>query len=276
VLTLPDELDPCEFLLERGAEAFGALIENARDALDHAFHTQTDGIDLRRDVHAATEALEQLIATIARAPRLGAHTETEDRLRQEKFLQRLAFEFQLPEERLRERLVELRRKTASRPASTATKTNEPAERLLLDSYERELFSLLLQASGIGEQVFDAVTHDDLSSPGAKTLYSKCLELHAEDQVADFQRLLLEFDDVQVKTLLVELDAQAQALGSAEIDARLADVLAGFRRRRNERARHAQTAALKGNQLQEDEALSILLQIQEQERNRQGISGPTEG
>jgi DNA primase len=276
VLTLPDELDPCEFLLERGGQAFGELIDAARDALDHAFHTQTDGIDLRRDLHAASEALEQLIATIARAPRLGAHTETEDRLRQEKFLQRLAFEFQLPEEQLRQRLVELRRKTSSRPAASVAKTSQPPARLQLDPYEQELFALVLQASHISQQVFDAVTHGDLTTPGAKTLYEKCLELHAHGQAADFQRLLLEFDDVQVKTLLVELDAQAQALGSAEIDSRLADVLASFRRRREQHTRRTHTAALKTNQLQEDEALRILLQIQQQERNRQGISGPTEG
>jgi DNA primase len=276
VLTLPDELDPCDFLLQRGGEAFAELIDNARDALDHAFHAQTDGIDLQRDLHAATEALEELIATIARAPRLGAHTETEDRLRQEKFLQRLAFEFQLPEEQLRVRLVELRRKTGSRPVLASAKAAEPPPRLQLDPYEQELFALVLQASQVSEQVFDAVSRDDLATPAAKTLYSKCLELHALGESADFQRLLLEFDDLQVKTLLVELDAQAHALGSAEIDTRLADILASFRRRRDDHARRAHTAALKTNQLQEDEALSILLQIQQQERNRQGISGPTEG
>jgi DNA primase len=275
VLTLPDELDPCEFLLERGGEAFGELIDVARDALDHAFHSQTEGIDLRRDVHAAAEALEQLVATIARAPRLGAHTETEDRLRQEKFLQRLAFEFQVPEEQLRERLVELRRKSSARPASSRA-APAPPERLTLDPFEQELFALVLQAGDVATRIFDAVTADDMSSAAAKMLYDKCLQLHASREIPDFNRLLLEFDDLQVKTLLVELDARAQALGSAEIDVRFTDLLTGFDRRRQQRGRQAQTAALKTQQLQEDEALSILLQIQQQERNRQGISGPTEG
>jgi DNA primase len=276
VLTLPDELDPCDFLLERGGDAFGALVEQARDALDHAFHTQTEGIDLRRDIHAATESLEQLISTIARAPRLGAHTETEDRLRQEKFLQRLAFEFELPEEQLRERLAELRRKSGNVRTPSRANSPSPLERLSLDPLERELFTLLLQFSSVCEQIATSVTADDLPSQAAKLLYEKCMHLHASGCNLDFDRLLLEFDDLQVKTLLVELDAQAQALGSAEIETRLADILNGFRRRRDAHALRSQTAALKTNQLEEDEALSILLRIQQQERNRQGISGPMEG
>jgi hypothetical protein len=148
--------------------------------------------------------------------------------------------------------------------------------LTLDSFEQELFGLVLQSAQVATRVFDAVTSDDLPSAAAKLLYGKCLQLHASGQSPDFDRLLLEFDDLQVKTLLVELDARAQALGSAEIDVRLTDLLAGFDRRRQQRGRQAQHAALRTNQLQEDEALSILLQIQQQERNRQGISGPTEG
>ncbi len=109
VLTLPEQLDPCEFLLTRGSEAFGALVDQAPDALTHAERDLTAGIDLTRDVHQASEALEQLLRIVAKGPRLVSNTTTDDRLREEKILQRLAFDFRMPEEQLRSRLSQLRR-----------------------------------------------------------------------------------------------------------------------------------------------------------------------
>ncbi len=114
VLTLPDQLDPCEFLLSRGADAFTALIDEAPDALTHAERDLTAGIDLTRDVHQASEALEQLLRIVAKGPRLSANTTTDDRLREEKILQRLAFDFHMPEEQLRSRLSQLRRTASPR------------------------------------------------------------------------------------------------------------------------------------------------------------------
>ena len=44
ILTLPDDLDPCDFLQERGAEAFADLLATGTvDALDHAFRRRPAG-----------------------------------------------------------------------------------------------------------------------------------------------------------------------------------------------------------------------------------------
>ncbi len=68
ILTLPDELDPCEFLQERGADAFRRLLETETvDALDHAIRTATGGIDLGHDIHGSSEALARLVAIVAKA-----------------------------------------------------------------------------------------------------------------------------------------------------------------------------------------------------------------
>ena len=44
-------------------------------------------------MHQASEALEQLLRIVAKGPRLGDNTTTDDRLREEEILQRLAFDF---------------------------------------------------------------------------------------------------------------------------------------------------------------------------------------
>ena len=113
IVTLPSGMDPCDYLLEHGAAALAERIDNeAVDAPDHAFHYHTRGIDLARDVHAASEALERLLSLFARSPRLTADTPGELRLREQKVLQRIAADFRLPEEEVRRRLSELRRKGA--------------------------------------------------------------------------------------------------------------------------------------------------------------------
>jgi len=111
IVTLPSGMDPCDFLQEHGADALAERMEReAVDALDHAFQVHTRGVDLDRDVHAASEALERILALFSRAPRLTAGTPGELRLREQKALQRVAAAFRLPEEEIRRRLSELRRR----------------------------------------------------------------------------------------------------------------------------------------------------------------------
>ena len=112
VLTLPDEADPADYLLAHGADAFRELTESASDALAHAFHRGDRGDRSASRRACVSAALEQLVATIAKAPRLRADTQVEDRLREEKFLQRLAADFRVPEGQVRELMTQMRRKTA--------------------------------------------------------------------------------------------------------------------------------------------------------------------
>ena len=277
VLTLPDDLDPCEFLLQRGAPAFGDLVENSIDALEHAFRAKTVGIDLQKDIHESSQALEQLLATIAKAPRLRGDTTTEDRLREEKFLQRLALDFRVSEDEVRTRLTQLRRKPAAtrqQPIAAPQPATATAEKI--DPYERELLELLLRFPQAIERASQSVQPEDFGFAPARAIYERCQELALRQVTADFARLLLEFDDPVVKTLLVELEEHARLKGQIELEETLQDVLTGFLRRQQQPLRRAQTLALRQHQLQEDEELAILLEIEQQERSRQGISGPMDG
>src|SRR4029079_14762972 len=65
ILTLPEELDPAEFMEERGGKAFRELLTGAIDALEHKIRTAIRGIALARDTHRANLALEDILKTIA-------------------------------------------------------------------------------------------------------------------------------------------------------------------------------------------------------------------
>jgi DNA primase len=282
VLTLPDDADPADYLLTHGADAFRQLTESASDALEHAFHTATEGIDLQADLHAATAALEQLVATIAKAPRLRADTQVEDRLREEKFLQRLAVDFRVPEGQVRELMTQLRRKTATRrenPAPTASVREK------IEPLERELLEIVLQQPQLIERFANVVQPTQLVGRTCQDIYSRCVALWSSGVLPEFERLLLEIDDPVVKTLLVELDETGRAKAAVEYEARLRDVLAGFESRQREQGLRGRTAALKDRQLAEEDALAVLLELEQhhraeqqaqEDRSRLGISDPTEG
>jgi len=282
VLTLPDNSDPADYLLAHGAEAFRQLTEIASDALEHAFHTATEGIDLQADLHAATTALEQLVATIAKAPRLRADTQVEDRLREEKFLQRLAGDFRVPEGQVRELMTQMRRKTATRREVAATPASVWEKN---DPLERELLEIVLQDPQSIRRIANAVQPAQFVGTACRDVYSRCVALWSSGVLPEFGRLLLEIDDPVVKTLLVELDETGRAKATAERDARLQDVLAGFERRQREQVLRGRTAALRDRQLDEEDSLAVLLELEQHQRAEQqakevrarlGISDPTEG
>ena len=118
ILTLPEDLDPCDYLHKYGAEAFSELLTSkAVDALDHAYNVATRGIDVERDVHGAGRAIERLLGILAKAPRLSGETRGDARIQEQKIVQRIAGKFRVDELDLRRRLAALRRRAAKpRPA----------------------------------------------------------------------------------------------------------------------------------------------------------------
>ena len=71
VLTLPDELDPCDFLQARGPRPSPNCWRTERSTpWTTPFARRPRGIDLKRDIHGASQALERLLAIVAKAPRL--------------------------------------------------------------------------------------------------------------------------------------------------------------------------------------------------------------
>ncbi len=100
----------------------------------------------------------------------------------------------------------------------------------------------------------------------------------------FERLILEFDEPALKSLLVDLDEQGRAKGSRrptswvprEPPELLKELLKSLERKEVERRRPGNLAALRERRLDDVQEIDLLRNILQQERSRQGISRPTEG
>ncbi|MDZ4818374.1 MAG: DNA primase, partial [Planctomycetota bacterium] len=177
IATLPDGLDPCDFLLERGTAEFNAVLAGAVDALEHAYRNVTRDLDIQAEPHRATQALDSLLQKIALAPRLRADTSADNRIRESGMLVRLARMFEVPEELLRQRVMEMRRNVRKpRGAESESTTTEP---LQVTACERELLEILLLEPECAAVAVAEITLDSLPSPHVRLIFEKCRELVSE-------------------------------------------------------------------------------------------------
>lgn len=278
ILTLPDQLDPCDFVLQRGADAFRQLLAGAVDALEHKFRTATAGIDLANDTHRATLALEEILSTIAKAPRLQSSTTDANRLREQQILARTARLFRLPEGDVRTRLVALRK--GSKPGRGAAEPESAAPTITqLAARERELFEILVRHPELVPLAIERIGVEDMSGPISRLLLSTYLELEVAGESLDFHRVLTEFEDPKLKSILVDLDERAQHKAEFAEDsavARLNGLIRDFTQERVAHESRDKLAALDEQRLNKQEELDLLTELIQQERERQGISMPTDG
>ncbi|HVC98162.1 MAG TPA: toprim domain-containing protein, partial [Pirellulales bacterium] len=275
ILTLPDDLDPADFLLQRGVEAFRELLAGSVDALKHKFRQATAGRDEQSAAHEASIALEQVLSTLARAPRLQTGTTTASKLREQYVLSYLAHQFRVPEQALRERIASIRneaRKTGPGAAAAPAPTTQEPNKLLDRDYL--LLEILVQSPERMAESQAQVAPDELRCPKLRAIYAKCGELCRAGILPSFDRLLLEIDDGELKTVLVELDEAHQAKNRPDRNQELSELLAAFREAREQRSQTQRKDAIR--EAGEKEALAALHDIIERKRRRQGISEPTDG
>ena len=287
IVTLPDDLDPADFLLTRGAEAFRQFLDSAVDALEHKLNRLMQNMGSRATMHQVNQALEQMLSTLAAAPRLQSGTTAQARLREHQILSQLARQFRVSEEELRLRLRDLRRRAKPGSAARDVGPNDEEVPVLspLSAWERELLEIVLLEPEAVIAAAEEISPEQIETPAAALIFNRCCELSRGGITPTFDRLLLEFDDPAIKNLLVDLDEQGRAKlldeagnikESAEPAARMRDLLNGMRRARQNKSMDEQSQLLREKRLDDAEELAVLNQLIEQERTRQGIQSPMEG
>jgi len=286
ILTLPEQFDPCEFLLERGAEPFRELLGTSVDALEHKTRVATQGIDLLRDTHQANQALEDILAAIAKAPAQTPGSSADVRLREQQFLSRLARQFGLPEHELRSRVNDLRRRrerfvpvaAADRQPAAAKPVVVPKLRDL-DSREIELLEILAVHHDLAELAIREIEVGQLKSECVRIIYRTIHGIYDSGGTPDFGNVLTALDDPGLKNIWVEVDERAHAKAAAaqtRARDRLQGLISDFRYTTMTRDRRQQLAALEEKRLDDQEELAVLQNLIAQERGRHGISAPKEG
>ena len=304
ILTLPDDLDPADFLLSQGAEAFSGLFSQAVDAVEFRFRHATAGLNAESGIHALHRATEQILATLAKAPRLSDATSAAARQRESMILAKLAGRVGVSEQVLRERLADMRRQqrkpavkspaTAAQPAEGNVQLRAPgasgpsnpaaaappveAEPLALDKFDfarRELLEIAIAEPQLLGQLREELAPAEIRSPRERAVYLACCRLADRGLEPNLDRLLLEIEDAQLKTLLIELADSHQAKNPSDLAVVFGGLLSVLRDHREEQRSRARRREA-NRSASEEEGLDALLDIIERKRRRDGISAPTDG
>ncbi|MFO0903621.1 MAG: DNA primase [Pirellulales bacterium] len=282
IMTLPEGQDPADFFLSQGAEAFRQMLGTAVDALEHRIRVSTHGVNLTVDTHRANQALEQIVATVARTPR--DMNAAPNIMREHQILTRLARAFSVDEEVLRQRAKELR----GQQAKSGTRPSEPegpqvqGPPIMLRSLppeEVELLEIAVVHPELAPMAFAAVRVDELKSPHARLLFNSMKLLHDQGEPLDFNHVLGELEDGRLKSLLVEIDESARAKDAVALEpaeSRMKQLCERLAARRDERERRETRAALETGKLDFQKEIEALKKLFEDEKHRRGLGPPTEG
>ncbi len=280
VLTLPDGMDPADFLAKFGAGELRDRIASADDALEFKMRRVATGFDPLEDTHRASKAVQEMLALLAKVPTTGLISNESFRIRQNQILPRLAKRFSVPEDELRVQLSALRDNQSrfAQRRRASTESNSEQERLLgpsdLSLYEREFLELLIVAPEVAPLALERVRPDWLQSDGARSMLNAYLQLDFAGQPLEFEGVLVALESAPLKSLLVTLRDEAMVKLKSTKDSaeeRLRVLTQRMGERQELLRRQQQIHELQQADLSPARETSLLEDVFREARLRQGIA-----
>ena len=266
ILTLPEGLDPCDFILQRDVSSFLDAVQQAPDALEHKITQEIAGVDLVHDTHRASQALNALLGSIAKAPRLEIRNLSASRLREQAILGKLSRRFHVGEDVIRTRLAEIREQNTrrSRPSSSDSPERRPIEATPpTEKHESELIEILLVDSQRSDRIIENISPDQFVLGPMRDIYELICHCYHSGLNIEFDQLMSASEDPAQKSLLVTLVEKGHAKQQAkaiDTNAWLDDVLTVFHRMEHETERQQVIDQLESHQLSEEEEKDALAKI----------------
>ena len=280
ILSLPDGLDPFDFLMAEGGEAFQALVDKAPDAIAHKILVETRGVDLVNDSHRSNQALENILRTLASIPKTVIEGSTAKSIREDQMLMRLGRQFQLTPEMVRRRLTDLRSKTRVRTDDRETTSQQDFDDYTkFDKKESELVQLLIQDPSLLDRAVENVSPEQFRIGVLRDLYEMMGEFFHEGRGVGYQQLAVEVEEPRLRKLVDflydEAIAKKQIYGgqasdyAMDFESQLESIILRFNEREVESGTQAKISKLHSGGLDEDEekrALEELFRQQLQKPN----------
>jgi DNA primase len=233
VATLPAGLDPCDLLVQQGAEPFRLALAQAVDVLEFKLN-RVWAAEASQGVEGKRRAVEAVLGIIALAPELPGK---EGAVKQELMVNRIAQRLALKEETVWARLRELRARRRSSADDNGRREEREAERKApAPGRERELLEVVLADPALVPVVATEVAPEHLEHPGLRRLLTELYALQAGGLVPDLDQLRVRLID---NPPLAEYALKMQDVGRRIPDraAKLSQLVVEFRKRRLEAEKH---------------------------------------
>jgi DNA primase len=275
IARLPSGVDPCEFVLERGREAFEELLASAVDPLEYRMDEAIAKLAGRGGDDAALAAVESVLKPLAGISERSPLSPSQRQLREDQVLGRLSRRFGLSREALVNRLRDLR---SQRPVAAAAAAPLPAPAALrrLPAWDREVLEVLVGVPDSIGLIMREVPAADIESPECRTVLEAARQLHDAGKPVALSGLLLAITDPTLQSLLVAVDDSTAERGPVDPAERLHHLEDALRRRSAQRQAQASARALKSSRLDPGSEAVLLERLVAQRRAVQGMSEPKDG
>ncbi len=285
ILTLPGEQDPADFLLSHSADELQRRLDAAPDALEFQYRSLTASLPSPVGVHDLSRVAKQVLEVVARGSRGIDKPSREISLREQAAVTRLAQFTRISEESLRREIAALRREARSQPPRSAPSTEparpastEPPDRSKFAQAERWLMEIAVREPEFMAEVRTLVAVETLRSAVHRTIFAAACDLMETGVLPEFDRLMVEFDDPNLKNALIDLDEGRQAKNRSATIQEIHDLARVLSSREDDGPRPTPQASTTSNSPTDERSddTARLQRALQRERNRQGISVPTDG
>lgn len=148
--------------------------------------------------------------------------------------------------------------------------------IMPDGLEKDLIEIWLSDPMVFDVFREKILGERLVSPVTQLIYQVCCEFSDRGEQPTFERLMTRFDDPKMKSFLVERDEAAAEKQLAVTDRLIMEIVDGFERRHLERSKPKEIGKLRTGSLSSEQKMSLLLEIQQKQRARHGITEPKDG
>jgi DNA primase len=235
VLSLPANVDPCDFLLKEGADAFRGLAERAVETSDYLLSRAAARFDLS-SIDGSRRAAEWVLSILSRIPethRLGLE------FKKAKFLDSLSQRLRVPLATLSAQLRQMRRAASVRrpikerlevgpngpptpqvngsdvPIQPSTLTSTASIRQSdLDPTDLEFIRIILNEPTAVTPLIPRIGISTLRDAPLRAVLQSCYDLQSEGETPSYEKLMIRIDDRAVRGLIVDLMSQS-ALGTPD-------------------------------------------------------------
>jgi len=175
IATLPEGLDPCDLLVQQGADAFRSVLAGAVDALEFKLN-QVVAAGADAGIEGRRRAADAILGVIALAPDMAGPAGA---IKQQLIVTRITQRLALKEETVWARLQELRARLQGRERKSGAggAVAGPPEPLPVE--ERELVQVLLAEPALAREAAGAIPLDQVRHPDAAALLRMLYDLVAE-------------------------------------------------------------------------------------------------
>jgi DNA primase len=224
IATLPQGLDPCDLLVQQGAEAFQSALTNSADVLEFRLN-QVWASEAASGIEGRRRAVDAILGIIALAPE---RTGQDRALKRELMVTRIAQRMGIKEETVWARLRELR-EARQQPEGPASSDSEQRRAAPAAPHERQLLEVLLADPVLVAVAAAEVSAAEVEHPGLRSLLEGLYRLQAEGVEPSLDRLRTRVDNLPLVAKALEL----QEMGRANTDRRawLRGILDRFAERR---------------------------------------------